>query len=94
MEDEILGFGIRNTAQGTRNPINDWNCQNQIPLTKTGIQCLESGIHGAETRIQDFLEFPYMVQHKRRDKLFLSFDFAAHASRTLQKRTNTLSDPN
>ena len=25
MESGILGFGIRNTAQGFRNPTNDWN---------------------------------------------------------------------
>ena len=31
-----------------------------MPLTKTGIQYLESGIHGVESRIQDCLGFPYM----------------------------------
>ena len=25
MESEILGFGIGNSAQGIRNPTNDWN---------------------------------------------------------------------
>ena len=25
VESEILGFGIRNTAQGIRNPTKDWN---------------------------------------------------------------------
>ena len=31
-----------------------------MPLTKTGIQYLDSGIHGVESRIQDCLGFPYM----------------------------------
>ena len=43
----ILCFGIRNTAQGTRNPTYDWNPESriQVLLTNTGIQYLESGIH-------------------------------------------------
>ena len=57
VESRILGFGIWNTAQGIRNPTND-----QVPLAKTGIQYLESGIHGVESRIQDCLGFPYMEQ--------------------------------
>ena len=48
-KSRILGFGIWNTAQGI-----------QVPLTKTGIQYLESGIHGMESRIQDCLGSPYM----------------------------------
>ena len=32
----------------------------QVPLKKTGIQYLESGIQGVESRIQDCFEFPYM----------------------------------
>ena len=32
----------------------------QFPLTKTGIQFLESGIYGVESRIQDCLGFPYI----------------------------------
>ena len=31
----ILGFGIRNTAQGIRNPINDWN-----PISKNVVDSL------------------------------------------------------
>ena len=42
VESGILGFGIRNTAQGIRNPTKDWN--------------LESGIHGLGSRIQDFFD--------------------------------------
>ena len=30
----ILGFGIRNTAQGIRNPINDWNPISKNPESK------------------------------------------------------------
>ena len=35
-----LGFGIRNTAQGIRNPANDWSPWIQVPLTRN----LESSI--------------------------------------------------
>ena len=59
MESGILGPGILNTAQGIWNPTKDWN---PVPLTKTGIQCLESGIHGVESRYQDCNEFPYTGQ--------------------------------
>ena len=30
LESGILGFGIRNTAQGIRNPTNDWNQGSQF----------------------------------------------------------------
>ena len=43
VESGILGFGIWKTAQGIRNPTSDWNPKIQVPLTKTGIQYLESG---------------------------------------------------
>ena len=36
--------------------------QFKVPLEKTGIKCLESGIHGLESRNQDCLGFPYMRQ--------------------------------
>ena len=32
----------------------------KVPLTKTGIQYLESGIHSVESRIQDCLVFIYI----------------------------------
>ena len=41
----------------------DWEFRIQVPLTKTGIQCLESGIHGVECKIQDRLGFLYMGQY-------------------------------
>ena len=34
--------------------------QSKVPLEKTGIKCLESGIHVVESRIQDCLGFPNM----------------------------------
>ena len=42
VESGILGFGIRNSAQGIRNPSNDSNPE---------IQYLESWIHSVESRI-------------------------------------------
>ena len=32
----------------------------QVPLTKTGIKYQEPGIHGVDSRIQDYLRFLYM----------------------------------
>ena len=34
VEFGILGFGIRNTAQGIRNPTNDWNPESKFHLKK------------------------------------------------------------
>ena len=34
----------------------------QVQLTKTGIKCLDSGIHGIESRNQDCLGIPYKGQ--------------------------------
>ena len=56
VESRILGFGIRDTARGIRNPTNDWN-----PKSTFHLQGLESGI-------QDWLRVPYMA----RDTLKLS----------------------
>ena len=65
VESEILGFGIRNTAQGIRNPTNDLNRRIQVPLTTTGI-------HGVESRIQDSLGFPHEVTQGYVSKSFKS----------------------
>ena len=46
VESEILGFGIRNTAQGIRNPTNDWN-----PESKFHWQKLESSTWNPESWI-------------------------------------------
>ena len=42
----ILGFGIRYTAQGIRNPTDDCTTDKE-----SAIQYLESGMHGVECRI-------------------------------------------
>ena len=60
MESEMLDFGIRNTAQGIRNPTSKLESRIEVLLTKTGIEYLESGIHSAESTIQDCLGFPHM----------------------------------
>ena len=38
MESRIVGFGIRNTAQGIRNPTNDWNPGPGIRNPQRGVQ--------------------------------------------------------
>ena len=58
VESGILGFGIRNTAQGIKNPSNHWNPESKVPLIKTGIQHMESEIHDVVFRIQDCIGFP------------------------------------
>ena len=57
-----MGFGIWNTAQGIRNPILRLESGIQIPLTKSGIQYLQSGTDSLESKIQDCLGFSYMGQ--------------------------------
>ena len=53
-----------------QHPSNDWNPDCKVQLKKkSGIQYLESGIHGVESRIYDCLGFPYMG---RTDKLHTS----------------------
>ena len=52
----LVESGIQNTAQAIQNPTNDWN---PVPVAKTGVQYLESGIHGVESAIQDYRGFPY-----------------------------------
>ena len=55
----ILGLRIRKTTQEIRVP-KRWESGIQVPLTKTGIQYVESGIPGLESTIQDCLGFPHM----------------------------------
>ena len=62
VESWILGFGIQNTAQEIRNTTKGLESGIQVPLTKIGIQYLEWGIHGMESRIQGCLGFPHMGQ--------------------------------
>ena len=62
----ILGFGIRNTAQGIR--ISHLRIGIRDPSSfdkESGIQYLESRIPGVESRIQDCLGFPYKRRTNR-----------------------------
>ena len=49
----IRNPGLWNPESGIRNPTKDWNPEFQGPLTKTGIQYLESRIHSVKSGIQD-----------------------------------------
>ena len=60
VEYRILGLSIRNGGQGIRNPTKDWNPEFKFHWQRSGIQYLESGIHGVESRIQDCLGCPYV----------------------------------
>ena len=55
----ILGLRIRKTTQEIGIP-KRWESGIQVPLTKTGIQYVESGIPGLESTIQDCLGFPHL----------------------------------
>ena len=68
VESGILGIVIQNTAQEIRNSHLSLESRIQVSLTKTGIQCAESGIQGVKSRIQDCLGFSYMrrkIAHTR-----------------------------
>ena len=58
MEFGILGFRIRKTTQEIQIPQRKESGL-QFPLTKTGIQYLESGIPGVDFSSQDLLGFAY-----------------------------------
>ena len=60
VESQILGFGIRNTAQGIRNPTNNCNLESTFPRQGLKSTTWKSGIHEVEFRIQDCLGFPCM----------------------------------
>ena len=55
VESEILSFGIRHTAQGTRNPTKNWNPESKSTDKESRIQYLESVIHGVESTIHECL---------------------------------------
>ena len=66
VETRILGFGIRNTAQGIQiasSIIGFWNQRSTDK--KSRIQHLESGIHSVESRAWDSTGFSYMEQHDK-----------------------------
>ena len=54
VESGILSFGVQNTEYSSRKLEfhKRLESRDQVPPTKTGIQYLESGIHGVESRIQ------------------------------------------
>ena len=58
VESGILGLRIRSTAQGIRNPTNNWNPESKFHWKRSGIQYLESGIHGVESSILDCAWIP------------------------------------
>ena len=58
VESGILGHRIRSTAQGIRNPSNNWNPESKFHWKRSGTQYLESGIHGVESRILDCAWIP------------------------------------
>ena len=47
IEFEILGFGIRNTAQGIRNPANDWNPESKF-YWQTRLKSRIYRVHGIQ----------------------------------------------
>ena len=57
LESWVLECGVQLNESGILLRI---GVQSKVPLEKTGKKCLESGIHGLESRIQDCLGFPYM----------------------------------
>ena len=65
METRILGFGIRNTAQGIRIPLSIGLRNQGSTDKKSRVQYLESGIHRVEFRVRDSIRFSYMVQHDK-----------------------------
>ena len=62
----------------------------QVTLTKTGIQWLESEIHGVKSRIPDCLGFPYMERFEYAFYLFkeqLGFKKLSGRFTTMEKST-------
>ena len=47
-------------SSGIRKPTTDWNPKSKFHWQRIGMHDLESGIHGVEFRIQDFLGFPFI----------------------------------
>ena len=56
-ESQVLKFGIQFKKSGIKQRLQS---RIQVPLTRSGIKYLESGIHGVKSRIQDSLGFPCM----------------------------------
>ena len=80
---EIVACGIRNLGHFCLWNQGSWALESriklkesgiQIPLTKSGMQFLESGIDSVESGIQDCLGFPYM---ERKILLFILYGSTA-----------------
>ena len=58
----ILNHELRNAEYSSKNPESHQRLESriQVPLTKIGIQYLNSGIRDVESRIQDCRGIPYM----------------------------------
>ena len=70
VESGILGFGIRNTFQGNRNP-SSTDEESGIQYLDSRIQHMTSGIHRVDSRIQGCLGFSYMTRTIEWHTLFL-----------------------
>lgn len=57
----VLGFEIRNTAQGIRNPLTIGICNPSITDKEPGLQLLEPEIYGVESRIQDCIHLDFFT---------------------------------
>ena len=60
VESVILGFGIRNTTRGIRNPLTIGIHIPSSTYKESAIHNLECGIHVMKSRIEDCLVFPFM----------------------------------
>ena len=85
VECEILFYGIRNTAWGIptlgiRNP--------SSTSQESGIQYLESGIHGMESRIQNGLLSPYVERSV--SKMWISWIFIRKGVGLILELSNTI----
>ena len=67
VESGILGFGIRNTAQGIRNPANDWNPESKFHC----LRIFESSIWNPESKtvlvslyMRQMFRFVHVVRKK------------------------------
>ena len=56
----ILGFRIRNTAQGIRNPTNDWNPQSKSNWERLELSTWNPESTGVESRIKHYVGFTCM----------------------------------
>ena len=91
VESGILGFGIRNTFQGNRNP-SSTDEESGIQYLDCRIQHLTSGIHSVDSRIQDCLGFPYMRRRIEWHTLFLCVKSGYLANRPQFSMVYTLID--